>query len=328
MKNKNIWILPTDKPSPLMIEDGKLFYSKNFGFNEFNETKNFRHINKQNIYITSNEEIKNGDSIFETDTNTINIAGKNYVENQNDFKIILTTDQDLIKDGVQSIDDEFLEWFVKNPSCEFVEVEESILLNTSRTYLEVDKYKIIIPKEEPKQELSTRLENSLTQFNLTLEEALNIQPSRLKQIGFGNRSIIELQSFKEEPKQNKPNIEGESFEIVLNKDWFPKQETTGIEFYKSADMVIEIKKQETLEEVASNLAIKSVKEYMRTFPSCDNTFDYRKGFEEGFIEFSKWQAERISKLRDELYNQLPTGKINAFDLIKIINDHIEKLDEL
>jgi hypothetical protein len=29
-------------------------------------------------------------------------------------KIILTTDLDLIKDGVQSIDNEFLEWFVKN----------------------------------------------------------------------------------------------------------------------------------------------------------------------------------------------------------------------
>jgi flavorubredoxin len=37
-------------------------------------------------------------------------------------KIILTTDGDLIKDGVQSIDDEFLEWFVENPSCEEVEV--------------------------------------------------------------------------------------------------------------------------------------------------------------------------------------------------------------
>jgi hypothetical protein len=39
-------------------------------------------------------------------------------------KIILTTDQDLIKDGVQAIDDEFLEWFVKNPSCEEVEIKK------------------------------------------------------------------------------------------------------------------------------------------------------------------------------------------------------------
>jgi hypothetical protein len=51
--------------------------------------------------------------------------------------------------------------------------------------------------------------------------------------------------------------------------------------------------KETLEEVASNLAIKSVKEYMKIFPSCDNTFDYRRGFEEGFIEGVKYQAERM-----------------------------------
>jgi len=38
-------------------------------------------------------------------------------------KIILTTDQDLIKDGVQSIDDEFLEWFCsKNGEVDFVKV--------------------------------------------------------------------------------------------------------------------------------------------------------------------------------------------------------------
>jgi hypothetical protein len=48
----------------------------------------------------------------------------------------------------------------------------------------------------PKQELSVRLQNSLKQFNLTLEEAMNTETYKLKQIGFGNRSIIELQSFK------------------------------------------------------------------------------------------------------------------------------------
>jgi hypothetical protein len=55
------------------------------------------------------------------------------------------------------------------------------------------------------QEISARLENSFKQFNITFEEAINIEPRKLKQIGFGNRSIIELQSLKEitleEPKQ-------------------------------------------------------------------------------------------------------------------------------
>ena len=70
-------------------------------------------------------------------------------------KIILTTDPDLINDGIQAIDDEFLEWFVKNPSCEEVEVKEIYnsygetdifdLVCTSHSF----NYKIILPKEDP-----------------------------------------------------------------------------------------------------------------------------------------------------------------------------------
>jgi hypothetical protein len=68
-------------------------------------------------------------------------------------KIILTTDQDLIKDGVQAIDDEFLEWFVKNPSCEEVEVVMNLcFLKVKIKESGIYGYKIIIPKEEPKQE--------------------------------------------------------------------------------------------------------------------------------------------------------------------------------
>jgi hypothetical protein len=110
-----------------------------------------------NIYITTNEKPKLNDWVLdildnvmfrvtEEDILTTELDGLPF----NFKKIILTTDEELIKEGVQAIDDEFLEWFAKNPSCEEVEVEESTLLNTSRTYLGVDKYKIIIPKEEPK----------------------------------------------------------------------------------------------------------------------------------------------------------------------------------
>jgi len=108
-----------------------------------------------NIYITNLEEIKEGDSIFETDTNTINVIGKDYVENEFDFKIILTDNKELIKDGVQAIDDEFLEWFVKNPSCEFVEVdrdEREVGNHLGGVVTEYGDYKIIIPKEESIQE--------------------------------------------------------------------------------------------------------------------------------------------------------------------------------
>ena len=38
--------------------------------------------------------------------------------------------------------------------------------------------------------------------------------------------------------------------------------------------------------------------------------------------------EELSKLRDDLYEALPSGELDAFELIKLIKNHITKLDEL
>ena len=73
----------------------------------------------QNIYITSDEEIKEG-YYLDLTHNIVMKAVFYSSSDKNCKKIILTTDQDLIKDGIQAINDEFLEWFVKNPSCESV----------------------------------------------------------------------------------------------------------------------------------------------------------------------------------------------------------------
>ena len=130
----------------------------------------------QNIYITSDEEIKEGDwfifkddnaylfqSIGNTDNTHIKVKSDNefgYGDWNIDYckKIILTTDDQLIKDGVQDINDEFLEWFVKNPSCEEVGVER-VALNEYGSEISVIQYgfakigyKIIMAKEELKQE--------------------------------------------------------------------------------------------------------------------------------------------------------------------------------
>jgi hypothetical protein len=156
---KNINVLPTEKPSC------KLQKTKHGNFFLSNEIKLYSDCINQNIYITSDEEIKEGVDQWYLDkvlNRPYNSGGAQYSSKQD--VIIMTTDQDLIKDGGQAIDDEFLEWFVANPSCEKVEVEESNLLNTSRTYLEVEKYKIIIPKEESKQHLP------LNQNKMTPEE--------------------------------------------------------------------------------------------------------------------------------------------------------------
>ncbi len=157
---KNIFLLPTPKPSRLYKNGNFLLLdSKEMPDNTL-ETKN------QHLSVTSDEEIKEGSyvikngQVFKVDSNnaysgTFNITlkyAKKYLK-----KIILTTDPDLIKDGVQAIPDEFLEWFVKNPSCEYVEV---VPLRKSSGYYDKKEiwhwdflaYKIIIPKEEPKQE--------------------------------------------------------------------------------------------------------------------------------------------------------------------------------
>jgi hypothetical protein len=138
---KNIHILPTDKPSRLHLTYDKDYYLSIEPFIQL-DTKNYKSFN---IYITSDEEIKEGDWVF-GGLNGIDIKkyGKYFAEDWK--KIILTTDQDLIKDGVQEIDDEFLEWFVKNPSCEEVEIFRNW------TSVSIFDYVITIPKEEPKQE--------------------------------------------------------------------------------------------------------------------------------------------------------------------------------
>lgn len=168
---KNIHLLPTDKPSKLYKVNNKLY------FEEFP----VRTVNAGNqyLYITSDEQIKDGfigwficPHGLKKCVGTIVINNEVYLLDYLGSydrgiwckKIILTTDQDLINDGVQPIDDEFLEWFVQNPSCEEVEIakidtfkktnEVYVDETTGGNYYEIIKHnKIIIPKEEPKQEI-------------------------------------------------------------------------------------------------------------------------------------------------------------------------------
>jgi hypothetical protein len=146
---KNLHILPTDKPSRLSIlNSGKL----NFGA-EIMSSSNSK---PQNIYITSDEEIKEGDWCYNSINNNVYKKEIDKLSFAYEYKIILTTDQDLINDGVQAIDDEFLEWFIKNPSCESVEVDHRLKVSSSEKGFVMDNpnyNKIIIPKEEQKQHL-------------------------------------------------------------------------------------------------------------------------------------------------------------------------------
>jgi hypothetical protein len=137
---KNIFLLPTDKPSRLHY-----YFELNKKYTLSKEPLNWR--NASHVYITSDEEIKEGDFYLYCNQVTKRFRKNPRAEHPypNYQKIILTTDPELIADGVQAIDDEFLEWLVKNPSCEEVKIEDYGTLYNFR-------YLILIPQEEPKQE--------------------------------------------------------------------------------------------------------------------------------------------------------------------------------
>jgi hypothetical protein len=148
---KNIHLLPTEKPSRLTKPGGSSsikLYTNGLTNTPKGHCKNYH------LYITSNENLKEGDWVL-TPTNDVIQWAK--VFRPDGEKIILTTDQDLIADGVQAIDDEFLEWFVKNPSCEEVKLKDSKkvkehIWDGSNNGEIIWEKEIIIPQEEPKQE--------------------------------------------------------------------------------------------------------------------------------------------------------------------------------
>jgi hypothetical protein len=155
---KNLHVLPTDKPSYLYkMSDNKLRLS------DLLEKGSSAWIN-QHIYITSDEEIKEGDWVicWGGDYKNIEIVKLNrdnythwIIDAENYKKIILTTDQGLIKDGVQAIDDDFLEWFVKNPSRDYINF-------TSYSNEKATKdYELIIPQEKDLEKEMFQLEQEL-----------------------------------------------------------------------------------------------------------------------------------------------------------------------
>jgi hypothetical protein len=175
-KKRNLWLIPTDKPSRLIynnrlksfcfqkekdgmyINDGKVS-SANFWSIEKAQNNGFQ---PQNIYITDDSKIQEGDYgigfahgiqgvgrgyfVFKQDGTN---SGKLNALCEGSKKVIITDNPDLIKDSVQEISEDFIEWFVKNPSCESVRVN-NLCYGALGGFADAG-YKIIIPQELPKQ---------------------------------------------------------------------------------------------------------------------------------------------------------------------------------
>jgi uncharacterized circularly permuted ATP-grasp superfamily protein len=97
---KNIHVLPTPLPSRLVKNNDKNTYALLSGFIKSNPAYTTQH-----IYITNDEEIKEGDwVIYNNELQKSDGIGFKSV----DKKVILTTDQDLIADGIEQISENTL----------------------------------------------------------------------------------------------------------------------------------------------------------------------------------------------------------------------------
>lgn len=165
---KNLHLISTEKPSRLFNCFGKL------EIGDYTTIRENLQVTNQHIYITSDEKLPYDDSIFNTGAfyhrdaaGDVHIITKDTHHPNPNFcsRIILTTDPYLIARGVQAVDDNFLEWFVKNPSCESVEVHELRLFNPDTNESGHCKWELIIPKEEDKQFVECKCTNSLQAEN-------------------------------------------------------------------------------------------------------------------------------------------------------------------
>ena len=249
--------------------------------------RNIYKIGKE-LYITSDEEIKEDDYRMNVQRSYFKKSDKEgleYYNKRNDVfkKIILTDNKDLIADGVQAIDKEFLEWFANNSSCEYIEVVRGFADGTNWGYNFLD-YKIIIPKQEI---VGYRLKPHIDRVMVDgiLKNAMPIWNDNDKSVYFirghvAGSLVAKLKELQVLDLWFMPIYESEEVE----SDWVKEHH---LEYYYEKGIMSDKSKQETLEEAMNQEG------YIES--------DYDKIWRDG-VEFgSKWQAERMYSEEEVIY---------------------------
>ena len=136
---RNIFLIPTEQESWICLKDGKLVNANDGGCMLGYDPPRWL---TQHLYITLSEKINVGDwfyvlgytegciqKCFEADEKTINGMFSedhygNRVFREQAVKVILTTDPNLIENGIQEVPNYFLEWLCNNQTFEYVEVDK------------------------------------------------------------------------------------------------------------------------------------------------------------------------------------------------------------
>ena len=317
---KNLHLISTEKPSRLHLAYDKYYYLSVESFIQL-DTKNYKSFN---IYITNSKEIKEGVNQWYIDgflNKPRNSSGSQYGEKQD--IIILTTDQDLIKDGVQAIDDEFLEWFVKNANESGVPFDRCEVEDDTLTVGEMSKrplgtrnhkYKIIIPKEEPKDvilgyktsldaqmlnsqyvyfsnpnadKITSASTTSFKQETIDLEisdKEIENEAERYETVSGINSFKEAIKWYREKLKLKKPKLNLPSLESKLDEALSKETEESLTDWVKEKRS-----KPDTLEELAERpLYFELVDKKAKS----NNTIDldaYANGVQDGV----KWQVDDI-----------------------------------
>lgn len=234
---KNIFVLPSEKPENGYVIGRCIKGLSDVKVGEFRRTFHLlyseEYFQPHEIYITSDEKPKEGDYAYHKIFGAgkiVKIKGEDCFvsikRGTNDGivttpwkrnipgikKIVLSTDLELIKDKVQAIEDTFLDWFIENPTCEFVDIEKVTVIDYNFPRNVFYNYRIIIPKQEPK---------GIVDRPVIIEEFGPCQ--ELKGLLFGERygqvgSAAELPMFKEAEYKETEKTYSES--DMINFAWF------------------------------------------------------------------------------------------------------------
>jgi hypothetical protein len=143
---KNIFILPTSKETNIALIDKKILeydpivrYQTGMGVDGI-------HTQNLIIYIVIESTLKLNDYYISPFSGGVLFKWDNFNVKQfpsyKGLRVVFTTDPDLIKDGVQSIDGDFINWLVKNPSYDKIQLEG---------FNRASGYELIIPKIDKTQ---------------------------------------------------------------------------------------------------------------------------------------------------------------------------------
>jgi hypothetical protein len=282
---KNIYLLPTTASNSFGFckrkDNGKLLVCP-MSEEDHNQAE------YQHVYITSDGKIKEGDWVITPNPQKPleKINKETYLPHYNKKrKIILTTDPKLIKEGIQAIDDDFLEWFVKNPSCDFVDVIFDFKRFRWSELKDSQCYKIITPKETPEQHVQLINEN-IDELDESLKK---VKQGTLDKAAKANalEELSKYQPNKERFKLSCKNsfLKGAKYEAEIDKEYYIK--------YIKSEQELQIKKMkelgvnvdgQTFEQMINSLIniIKgsySEEEVLELLKQCYNT-----AFNDGYYE--------------------------------------------